>query len=427
MARSSSRVWVPLVGLITDAFFAPKLLVMHLAHSAGIATIRFYRFPLTNGPRPYARARAGGHMPDTAAPVATSPYEDHEGRRPSAFGRPLRVLAWLSFIAEVVIIATGGAVRLTGSGLGCSEWPMCTPESLVPTPEQGIHGVIEFGNRTMTGVVGIIAIAVLLLTLNAVGGRRPLKAALWFALGGVGAGVVCYVIATIAGVPAFPFFSLGLLLATVAGAVHSMRITSHRRDLTLLAWIVLIGVVAQAFVGGITVLTGLNPYIVGFHYASSLVLVCVTAAYLVRMRESGAPRERVVPRWFAMLSHITGLALAVTIFFGVLTTGSGPHSGDANVVRDGFDATILAHVHAWPGYVLAALVAALTIIAWMQQLAPRRWLLVLAIAILVQVGVGIWQARDGLPELLVGIHMVLASLSAAAYMVTVLRLKRPVG
>ena len=418
---------VPLVGLITDAFFAPKLLVMHPALSAGIATIRFYRFPLVNGPRPCAGARAGGHMPDTAAPAVTSPYERHGPRRPSAFGRPLRVLAWLSFIAEVIIIGTGGAVRLTGSGLGCSEWPLCTPESLVPTPEQGIHGIIEFGNRTMTGVVGIIAIAVLLLTLNAVGGRRSLKAALWFALAGIGAGVVCYGIAWLAGVPAFPFFSVGLLLATVVGAVHSMRITPRRRDLTLLAWIVLIGVVAQAFVGGITVLTGLNPYIVGFHYASSLVLVCVTAAYLVRMHEPDAPRERVVPRWFAMLSHVTGLALALTIFFGVLTTGSGPHSGDANVVRDGFDATILAHVHSWPGYILAVLVAALAVIAWVQRLAPRRWLLVLVLVILVQVGVGIWQAREGLPELLVGIHMVLASLSAAAYTVVVLNLKRPVA
>lgn len=366
-------------------------------------------------------------MAETATPAATSPYEDSTGRRPAVIGRPLRVLAWLSFIAEVIIIGTGGAVRLTGSGLGCSEWPLCTPESLVPTPEQGIHGVIEFGNRTMTGVVGIIAIAVLLLTLNAVGGRRALKAALWFALGGIGAGVVCYAIAYLAGVPAFPFFALGLLLATVAGGVHSMRITPQRRDLTLLSWIVLIGVVAQAFVGGITVLTGLNPYIVGFHYVSSLLLVCVTTAYLVRMHEPDAARERAVPRWFAVLSHVTGLALAVTILFGVLTTGSGPHSGDLNVVRDGFDATILAHVHSWPGYVLAVLVVALTVIAWVQRLAPRRWLLVLALAIVVQVGVGIWQAREGLPELLVGIHMVLASLSAAAYTVTVLYLKRPVA
>jgi cytochrome c oxidase assembly protein subunit 15 len=84
-------------------------------------------------------------------------------------------------------------------------------------------------------------------------------------------------------------------------------------------------------------------------------------------------------------------------------------------------------VHAWPGYVLAALVLALTVSAWVLRLEPRRWLLVLALAIAVQVAVGVWQAREGLPELLVGIHMVLASLSAAAYTVVVLRLKRAVG
>src|SRR5690606_23983863 len=164
--------------------------------------------------------------------------------------------------------------------------------------------------------------------------------------------------------------------------------------------IVLIGVVAQAFVGGITVLTGLNPFIVGFHYASSLILVCVTAAFLVRMRQPGGPRERVVPRWFAVLPHVTGLALALTILLGVLTTGSGPHSGDADVIREGFDATVLAHVHSWPGYILAVLVAALTIAAWVLRLQPRRWLLVLAVAIVVQIAVGVWQAREGLPALL---------------------------
>ena len=88
---------------------------------------------------------------------------------------------------------------------------------------------------------------------------------------------------------------------------------------------------------------------------------------------------------------------------------------------------MLAHVHAWPGYILAALVATLIISAWVLRLEPRKWLLVLVLAILVQVGVGIWQAREGLPPLLVGIHMVLASLSAATYTVVVLHLKKPVA
>lgn len=341
-------------------------------------------------------------------------------------GAPLRVLAWLSFLAEVIIIGTGGAVRLTGSGLGCSEWPLCTPESLVPLPEQGIHGIIEFGNRTMTGLVGILALAVLLLTLAAIGGAALVKRAVWFAIGGVVAAVIAYAVTAPFGLPAFGFFSGALLIAVLVAMIDSVRRTTRRRDLSMFAWIVLAGVMAQAVVGGLAVVTDLNAFVVGFHYVSSLLLVCVTAAYLVRLYAAPGPRERAVPRWFAILTHVTGLALAATIFFGVLTTGSGPHSGDADIIRTGFDATLLAHVHSWPGYILAALVAALTVSAWMLKLPVRRWLLVLAGAILVQIAVGVWQARDGLPEILVGIHMVLASLSAAAYTVVVLNLKQPV-
>ncbi|KQZ25120.1 MULTISPECIES: heme A synthase [Microbacterium] len=343
------------------------------------------------------------------------------------WGRALRVFAWLSFLAQTIIIGTGGAVRLTGSGLGCSEWPLCTPESLVPIyADQGIHGIIEFGNRVMTGVVGVIALAVLLLVLARVGGRRLVFSALLFAAAGIVAAGIVFGVMSFFSLPATPFAMAALLAIVIAATVRSVRLTTDRRDLVILAWIVLIGVVAQALVGGITVLTGLNPFIVGFHYVSSLLLVCVTAAFLVRLYAVPGPRVSAVPKWFTILSHVTGLALAVTIVFGVLTTGSGPHSGDADVFRHGFDATVLAHVHSWPGYILAALVAALTISAWVLRLEPRRWLLVLVVAILVQVGVGIWQAREGLPPLLVGIHMVLASLSAAAYTVVVLHLKTPV-
>lgn len=350
------------------------------------------------------------------------------GRLSTPLGRTIRVAAWLSFFAEVLIIATGGAVRLTGSGLGCSEWPLCTPESLVPTAEQGFHGVIEFGNRTLTGLVGILAIIVLLATLRAAGGRTSVNSALRFALGAVGVGAALWGVAALlgyTGAKGFPFFTAGILAVAIAGAVRSLRITPERRDLVALAWIVLVGVIAQAFVGGITVLTLLNPFIVGFHYTASVILVVVTAVYLVRLDAVPGPRERAVPLWFAILTHVTGLALAVTILAGVLTTGSGPHSGDANVIRDGFDATVLAHVHSWPGYVLAVLLLVLTVAAWIMRLQPRRWMLVLAAVVVVQVIIGVAQARNGLPPLLVGIHMVLAALSAAAYAVVVLRLKQP--
>lgn len=357
----------------------------------------------------------------TNAPAAPSTHA-------ALWGRALRISAWLSFLAQTIIIGTGGAVRLTGSGLGCSEWPLCTPESLVPIyADQGIHGLIEFGNRVMTGVVGIIALAVLLLVLARVGGRGLVFSALRFAASGIVAAGIVFGLVSLFSLPATPFAMAALLVTVIAAMVRSVRLSSERRDLVVLAWIVLVGVVAQALVGGITVLTGLNPFIVGFHYVSSLLLVCVTAAFLVRLYAAVGPRVSAVPTWFAILSHVTGLALAVTILFGVLTTGSGPHSGDADVFRHGFDATILAHVHSWPGYILAALVAALTISAWALRLEPRKWLLVLVLAIVVQVGVGIWQAREGLPPLLVGIHMVLASLSAATYTVMVLHLKKPVA
>mgnify|MGYP003397061901 FL=1 len=290
---------------------------------------------------------------------------------PETVDRRIRVFALLSFIANVLIIATGGAVRLTGSGLGCSEWPYCTPDSLVPTPELGIHGIIEFGNRTLTGVLGILAVIVFVLV--------------W-------------------------------------------RMRSSRRDLFVLAAIVVGGVIAQAVVGGITVLTGLNPFIVGFHYLASIALVCVTAAFLVRMREQPGPRMLGVPRWFAIITHLTTLVLAITIVFGVLTTGAGPHSGDANVARSGFDASILEHVHAWPGYTLFVLTVVLLVGSWSRRdrvMSLPLWVAVLLCIELVQIAVGLYQARNGLPELAVGVHMVLASLAAAAMTVVVLKLKIP--
>jgi len=301
-------------------------------------------------------------------PAATSLSSRLFDRLPDHVDRRVRVFAWLSFVAEVLIIATGGAVRLTGSGLGCPTWPTCTADSLVNTPEMGIHGVIEFGNRTLTGLVGILAVIVVVLV--------------W-------------------------------------------RMRAERRDLFVLSLIVVGGVVAQAVVGGITVLTGLNPFIVGFHYVASLALVCVCAAFLVRMRAVPGPRTLAVPRWYAVTAHATTLALALTIFFGVLTTGAGPHSGDADAGRNGFNAEVLEHVHAWPGYVLFALVLLLTIVAWSRRLPTRAWITVLMGVVLVQIGVGLYQARNGLPELAVGVHMVLAALAAATLTVVLLRLKTP--
>ncbi|MFN3950059.1 COX15/CtaA family protein [Microbacterium sp.] len=311
-------------------------------------------------------------MPSAPSP-ALSPRVPAAVRRvvawlPTDVDRRVRVFAWLSFVAEVLIIGTGGAVRLTGSGLGCPTWPRCTPDSLVNTPEMGIHGIIEFGNRTLTGLVGILALAVVVL--------------LW-------------------------------------------RMRRERRTLFVLSLVVLAGIVAQAVVGGITVLTGLNPFIVGFHYVASVSLVAVCAAFLVLMYQPAGPRTLAAPRWFAGLVHATTGVLALTIVFGVLTTGAGPHSGDEAAGRNGFDAEVLEHVHAWPGYALFALTVVVVVIAWRLRLPARRWATALLAVELVQIAVGLYQARNGLPELAVGTHMVLAALAAATMTVVVLRLKLP--
>lgn len=280
------------------------------------------------------------------------------------------MFAWVSFVLNVVIIATGGAVRLTGSGLGCTEWPLCTADSLITTPEMGIHGIIEFGNRTISGP---------------------------------------------------------LLLAAIIVFVLSLRVRHQRRDLPVISGIVLGLVALQALIGGFVVWMHLNANLVGVHYVISLVIVCIAAAFLVRMYEQPGLRERAVTVPYLAVTHLTTVAMAVTILIGVLTTGAGPHSGDENVVRDGFDATLLSHYHAWPGYIALALTVTLVVWAVIAKFRTLRWTFALLASLIVQIVVGVYQARNGLPPFAVGVHMVLASLTAAAMTVVVLRLKRPVS
>ena len=283
----------------------------------------------------------------------------------------VRIAAWVSFVLEVAIVGTGGAVRLTDSGLGC-EWPLCTPDSLFPTPEQSYHSLIEFGNRGLSFFVGLAAIVVIVLI---------------------------------------------------------SRIRAERRDLWAMAWIVFAGVLVQAAVGGILVIFHLHPNMVAFHYLVSLVLVAVSAAFLVRMGQPRGPRERVVPKGVAILVHITSFVLALTVLFGVLTTGAGPHSGDPAVtLRNGFDATLLEHVHSWPAYALFALTLTLLVMTLANSLTAIRSAVIGLLAIeLVQIAVGLYQARNALPPLAVDVHMVLAAVLVAACTVLVLRVKGPAG
>jgi cytochrome c oxidase assembly protein subunit 15 len=283
---------------------------------------------------------------------------------PGAVDARVRVLAWLTLITQILIVGTGGAVRLTGSGLGCPTWPTCTDASLVATPEMGIHGGIEFGNRLLSILVGIVAVALVIAVLR-------LRA---------------------------------------------------RRDLFVPAVAILALTVLQGFVGGISVRVHLDPSVVGAHFIASVVLVAL--ATIVVYRAFHGPRGRTrVPRWYAVLVHITSAVVAVTVVVGVLTTGSGPHAGDDAAARNGLDPVLLQHIHSWPAYATLALTLALVGIAWARRLPVRPYVTALLVVELAQIAVGLRQATTGLPPLLVGIHLVLAVILVAVMTASVLSLR----
>jgi cytochrome c oxidase assembly protein subunit 15 len=280
---------------------------------------------------------------------------------PDAVDARVRFFAWASLISQILIIGTGGAVRLTGSGLGCPTWPRCTEDSYVTTPEMGFHGIIEFGNRLLTFVLIIIAIGMFLMVVR-MRGQRPELLRLSVALG--------------------------------------------------------LGIPGQAVIGGITVLTDLNPYVVGLHYLLSAVLVGLAAWLLYRVRIGGASRR--AESGVALRTTLGALlgTLAISIVVGILVTGSGPHAGDGGAARNGLDSEFLQHIHSWPSYATFALAVVATWLAKGQTglAATRRLQRVLTglwLAIAAQIAIGLYQARNGLPELAVGIHMVLASVLVA--------------
>jgi cytochrome c oxidase assembly protein subunit 15 len=291
---------------------------------------------------------------------------------PGTVDRRVRVLGWLSLLFQVVLVGTGGAVRLTASGLGCPTWPRCTADSFVTTPELGIHGIIEFANRMLTFVLVLVAIAAFLSVVRM---RRERRDLFWLSL------------------------SLGL------------------------------GIPAQAIVGGISVLTGLNPYVVGMHFVVSITLVAIATVFVYRIRFGERPPSRTAPRWLTGLTFFTAVVVAITVVVGVLTTGSGPHAGDNSddahlAPRNGLNPEILQHVHSWPAYLTVALTVAILASAIIVRLGRLRAAAIGLLAVeALQVIVGLSQARLGLPELLVAIHMVLACVLVAGMTTVVLTLR----
>lgn len=273
----------------------------------------------------------------------------------------VRFFAWASLVSQILIIGTGGAVRLTGSGLGCPTWPRCTEESFVTTAEMGFHGIIEFGNRLLTFVLIIIAIGMFLMVV---------------------------------------------------------RQRSTRPELLRLSVALGLGIPAQAVIGGITVLTDLNPYVVGLHYLLSAVLVGLAAWLLYRVRVGPASHIPDAPRRLTVMLWALLGVLSVSIVMGILTTGSGPHAGDGGAARNGLDSELLQHFHAWPSYAVFALAVTAFGVARQQRhssaaLRLRRATTGLVIAVFAQVAIGLYQANNGLPVLFVGIHMVLAAVLVA--------------
>ncbi len=285
----------------------------------------------------------------------------------------LRRILLLNVIVEVLIVVTGGLVRLTGSGLGCPSWPQCVPGSYTPVQEQaeGFHKYIEFGNRTLTGLVGFVAIAAVL--------------AIW-------------------------------------------KWTDRRRALLGPALLVLVGVGVQAVLGGITVRTGLNPATVAAHFLVSMGLVAAAMAAFVESGMPPGPRRHTAPQIVRHLGWATAALAVVVLVLGTAVTGSGPHSGDADEpARLSFDPRSASWLHADSVMLFVGLVVAMVVATRISSHSSHlrdAWRAVLLVT-LAQGAVGYTQYFTKLPEALVLTHMLLASLLVVALVAAIKQFKRP--
>jgi len=273
----------------------------------------------------------------------------------SGLGRPTwaRRFAWATLVANIGIVVTGGAVRLSGSGLGCPTWPRCNGRSFTPHGALDFHSAIEFGNRTLTFVLTAVAIATFVSALN-----------------------------------------------------------TGRADLRKLALLLALSVPAQALLGGVTVLTDLNPWVVSFHLLFSMGIISLAVLYLHR---TGHPQPTAA-RTSAGASRPAHLIVAwstyaaawVVLALGTVVTGSGPHAGDVKAPRNGLDPLQLSQLHADLVFLLVGLTIALVAVH------PSRVTWTLLVVELAQGLIGFVQYFTDLPVVLVGFHLLGASLVAAA-------------
>jgi len=271
-----------------------------------------------------------------------------------------------NLVAQAGIVVTGAVVRITGSGLGCPTWPECVDGSIVPTDAQSEswHKYIEFGNRTLTALLVLLAFAAILVAV--LDGRRRRAASL-----------------------------------------------PSRRILTLLAFVPLLGTVAQAVLGGITVLTGLHPLTVAGHLLVSMAIIGGVVALVARSGDAGdQPITWLVPSPVRVLAWLLVVVAAGVVVVGVLVTGSGPHSGDSAAERLDIDTRMIAWLHAdlvllFIGLIIG-LVVALAILRPSGPVRGRVWILIGVSG--AQAAVGYVQYFTGVPEILVGIHVLGATL-----------------
>lgn len=288
-------------------------------------------------------------------------------RRPTAL--TVRRVALASVLANAGIAVTGAAVRLTSSGLGCPTWPRCTESTYTPTAASAAHGLIEFGNRLLTFVLTAVVVAALVAVVR----QRP-----------------------------------------------------RRASLVRLATLLVLGIPAQAVLGGITVLTGLNPWTVMGHFLLSMVLIGLAVVLHVRTGEGDGPARALVVEPLRKLSYAVLATVVVTLAIGTVVTGSGPHSGDAKATRTGLDPASISQLHADVVMLLIGLSIALWV-ALVAVRAPSRAALVLVAVEAGQGLIGWTQYFTHLPVVLVGAHVAgaCAVLVAAVRVVLSLRDRGP--
>jgi len=295
-------------------------------------------------------------------------------RLPATPPRLMRALAVAALVAQAAIAVTGSVVRVTGSGLGCPDWPTCFPGSLTPDARFDVaplHQWVEFGNRMLTGVVSVVAIACLVGALA----TRP-----------------------------------------------------RRRRLTLLALTMPAGVLAQAVIGGITVLAGLAWWTVSVHFLVSMVLVWLAVLLVRAAAERDGPAVPVLPAAGRRLVGLSTVVLAALLVAGTLVTAAGPHAGDANTPRLGLGVPPLVQLHAdlMVGYLGLLVGLGFLLRAVGAGAAPRRRYAVLVVAVLAQGVLGGAQYALGVPEGLVSLHVLGAALvTASAAALWAARFERP--